>query len=62
MRYALGAILLFIALSTSSSAQTFRGSISEVTDQTGAIVPGVALRATNQATALGIYDYSVDRR
>ena len=53
MRHALWTSLLSIVLCAIGSAQTFRGGISGVvTDQTGAIVPGVELKATNQATGL----------
>src|ERR1700722_11106934 len=53
MRHALLAIFLLIALSAIGFSQTFRGGISGIiTDQTGAIVPEAAVKATNDATGL----------
>src|SRR3984885_10805124 len=53
MRSVLLAIIILIAMSTIGFAQTFRGGISGIiTDQTGAIVPEAAIKATNQATGL----------
>ena len=53
MRHALRVLSLSFALAVICLAQNFRGSISGlVTDQTGAIVPEAALKATNQATGL----------
>ena len=44
---------LTAVLTAIGSAQTFRGGISGiVTDQTGAIVPEAAIKATNEATGL----------
>jgi hypothetical protein len=53
MRHALTLVFLIVVISAISPAQNFRGSISGiVTDQTGAVVPEAALKATNQATGL----------
>src|SRR5579871_1586732 len=44
-------VILALALSSAVHAQTFRGGISgRVIDSTGAVLPGVALTATNTAT------------
>jgi hypothetical protein len=51
MRHAVLASFLLIALGAIGIAQTFRGGISGIiTDQTGAIVPEAAVKATNDAT------------
>src|SRR5580700_10535663 len=53
MRHAVLASFLLIALGAIGIAQTFRGGISGIiTDQTGAIVPEAAVKATNDATGL----------
>jgi hypothetical protein len=53
MRCALVVGFLAVALAAIGSAQNFRGGISGlVTDQTGAIVPNAAVKATNEATGL----------
>ena len=45
--------LLTVAITAIGSAQNFRGGISGIiTDQTGAIVPDAAVKATNEATGL----------
>src|SRR2546423_195425 len=45
--------LLSFGLATVSNAQTFRGSITgRVADQTGAMLPGVTITATNDATGV----------
>jgi len=44
--------VLAVAIAALCDAQTFRGSISgRVTDATGAVLPGVTVTATNNATA-----------
>src|ERR1700729_3836569 len=53
MRCALMVGFVAVVFAAISPAQTFRGGISGiVTDQTGAIVPEAALKATNEATGL----------
>jgi len=53
MRLTLLAAFLMVVLASISPAQTFRGGITGiVTDQTGAIVPEAAVKATNEATGL----------
>ena len=53
MRRILIVSFLAVVLAAIGSAQNFRGGISGiVTDQSGAIVPEAALKATNQATSL----------
>ncbi|HZP48341.1 MAG TPA: carboxypeptidase regulatory-like domain-containing protein [Vicinamibacterales bacterium] len=45
-------LALILAFSTAAAAQTFRGGISgRVIDSTGAVLPGVSLTATNNATS-----------
>src|ERR1700674_3587556 len=54
MGRALLVLFLFLGVSAVVSAQTFRGGISGiVTDESGAIVAGADVRATNEATGLG---------
>ena len=44
---------LLLASSPRASAQTFRGGISgRVADSTGAVLPGVTVTATNDATGV----------
>src|SRR5439155_10167221 len=46
-------LLAFLLLPIVSHAQTFRGSITgRVADQTGAMLPGVTITATNDATGV----------
>src|ERR1700722_6900825 len=53
MRSALLVGFLAVMIAAITSAQTFRGGISGIiTDQTGAIVPEAAVKATNEATGL----------
>src|ERR1700733_7709928 len=53
MRSVLLAAIFSIAMSAICFPQTFRGGISGIiTDQTGAIVPDAAVKATNEATGL----------
>src|SRR5262249_12314797 len=50
---ALAAVLVVLVTASTAAAQTFRGSINGiVTDQTGAILPGADVKATNEATGL----------
>lgn len=50
---ALAAVLFILAIATAAAAQTFRGGINgNVTDQTGAVLPGADVKATNDATGL----------
>src|SRR5262249_41008243 len=50
---ALPAVLVVLVTASTAAAQTFRGSINGiVTDQTGAILPGADVKATNEATGL----------
>jgi carboxypeptidase family protein len=54
-------ILSALGLAGISEAQTFRGSISgRVTDQSGAVLPGVAITATNDATGVARSTVSSD--
>jgi Carboxypeptidase regulatory-like domain len=47
------ALLLFLLGTTVAGAQTFRGGISgRITDPSGAVLPGVAVTATNDATGV----------
>src|SRR5215475_11978214 len=53
MMRALAALLVVLVTASTAAAQTFRGSINGiVTDQTGAILPGADIKATNEATGL----------
>ena len=53
MMRGLAAVLVVLATVSTAAAQTFRGSINGiVTDQTGAILPGADIKATNEATGL----------
>jgi hypothetical protein len=53
MMRVLAAVLVVLVTAGTAAAQTFRGSINGiVTDQTGAILPGAAVKATNEATGL----------
>jgi len=46
-------VLVGLAIATAAAAQTFRGGINGiVADQTGAILPGADVKATNDATGL----------
>ncbi|PYQ86718.1 MAG: TonB-dependent receptor [Acidobacteria bacterium] len=46
-------LLVFLMIAGAAGAQTFRGGINGiVTDQTGAILPGADVKATNEATGL----------
>src|SRR5437762_394614 len=46
-------VLFILAMTNAATAQTFRGGINgNVTDQTGAILPGADVKATNAATGL----------
>ena len=46
-------LLAFLLLPIVSHAQTFRGSITgRVADQTGAVLPGVTITSTNDATGV----------
>src|SRR5439155_18076361 len=50
---ALTGLLVFLTIASAAGAQTFRGGINGiVTDQTGAILPGADVKATNDATGL----------
>ena len=50
---ALAAALVVLVTAGTAAAQTFRGGINGiVTDQTGAILPGADVKATNEATGL----------
>src|SRR5947199_2124795 len=52
MRVLIG-LLVFLMIAGAAGAQTFRGGINGiVTDQTGAILPGADVKATNEATGL----------
>jgi len=45
--------LFILAMTNAAAAQTFRGGINgNVTDQTGAVLPGADVKATNDATGL----------
>ena len=53
MARVLASVLVFLTIATTGAAQTFRGGINGiVTDQTGAVVPGADVKATNEATGL----------
>src|SRR5438270_10782574 len=53
MMRALAAVLFILAITSAAAAQTFRGGVNgTVTDQTGAVLPGADVRATNDATGL----------
>jgi Carboxypeptidase regulatory-like domain len=53
MKRMLVSVLVFLAIASAAVAQTFRGGINGiVTDQTGAILPGADVKATNDATGL----------
>src|SRR5437762_4808826 len=46
-------VLFILAMTNAATAQTFRGGINgNVTDQTGAVLPGADVKATNDATGL----------
>src|SRR6476646_7829557 len=46
-------VAVFIGLAAAASAQTFRGGISgRIADATGAVLPGVSVTVTNNATAV----------
>jgi len=46
-------VLLLFGIATVGHAQTFRGAISgRVIDSTGAVLPGVTVTATNNATGI----------
>ena len=46
-------LLVFLVLPLVCAAQTFRGSIAgRISDQTGAVLPGVSVTATNDATGV----------
>ena len=50
---ALTGLLVVLTIASAAGAQTFRGGINGiVTDQTGAILPGADVKATNDATGL----------
>ncbi len=50
---AIAAVVIVLGIASTAAAQTFRGGISGiVTDQTGAILPGADVKATNEATGL----------
>ena len=47
------AVLFILAITSAAAAQTFRGGINgNVADQTGAVLPGADVKATNDATGL----------
>ncbi|MBZ5557280.1 MAG: TonB-dependent receptor [Acidobacteriia bacterium] len=51
---ALSVVVLILATASVAGAQTFRGGISgRVVDSTGAVLPGVTVTATNNATGVG---------
>jgi hypothetical protein len=53
MARVLASVLVFLTIAAAGAAQTFRGGISGVVlDQTGAVVPGADVKATNEATGL----------
>src|SRR5256885_15898246 len=53
MMRALAAVLFILAITSAAAAQTFRGGVNgNVTDQTGAVLPGADVKATNDATGL----------
>src|SRR5216683_1900755 len=53
MARVLAGVLVFLVIASAGTAQTFRGGINGiVTDQTGAVVPGADVKATNDATGL----------
>src|SRR5690349_23455662 len=46
-------LIIFAGVATPAGAQTFRGGISgRITDATGAVLPGVSVTVTNDATAV----------
>jgi hypothetical protein len=50
---ALATLLVALTIASPSAAQTFRGGINgTVTDQSGAVLPGAEVKATNDATGL----------
>jgi hypothetical protein len=55
MRHLLVSVVLVVLLAVAGFAQTFRGAINgTVTDPSGAVVAGAAVKATNAATAVAI--------
>src|SRR6202789_1094839 len=55
MRGLLSRFIVLVLLGATGYAQTFRGAINgTVTDQSGAVVAGASVKATNVATAVGI--------
>ena len=56
------ATALAVALPISSFAQTFRGGINgTVTDESGAVVPGAAVEATDSATGVSHKTITLER-